>query len=73
LANAEQEKDRSLSITSFQTGSLSVWKDVYPFAASFKKYIELKPDSYLILSGHADTRGSAAYNKALSERRDTRT
>ena len=34
-----------------------------------KKYLEVKPDAHLILEGHADPRGSAAYNQALSERR----
>ena len=38
-------------------------------AADFKKYLEVKPDAHLILSGHADKRGTADYNKALSERR----
>lgn len=38
-------------------------------ATDFKKYLESKPDAHLILTGHADKRGSAAYNQALSERR----
>ena len=38
-------------------------------AADFKKYLEFKSDAHLILSGHADKRGTADYNKALSERR----
>jgi outer membrane protein OmpA-like peptidoglycan-associated protein len=38
-------------------------------ATDFKKYLEAKPDAHLILEGHADLRGSAAYNQALSERR----
>ncbi len=38
-------------------------------AADFKKYLEFKPDAHLILSGHADKRGTVEYNKALSERR----
>jgi len=38
-------------------------------AADFKKYLESKPDAHLILEGHADPRGSAEYNQALSERR----
>ncbi len=32
-----------------------------------------KPDAHLILSGHADVRGSVEYNQALSERRVART
>ena len=35
----------------------------------FKRYLELKPDAYLTLTGHADVRGSVEYNQALSERR----
>jgi outer membrane protein OmpA-like peptidoglycan-associated protein len=42
-------------------------------AADFKKYLESKPDAHLILEGHADPRGSAEYNQALSERRVNRT
>jgi outer membrane protein OmpA-like peptidoglycan-associated protein len=38
-------------------------------AADFKKYLESRPDAHLILEGHADPRGSAEYNQALSERR----
>jgi outer membrane protein OmpA-like peptidoglycan-associated protein/opacity protein-like surface antigen len=42
-------------------------------ASDFKKYLEFKPDAHLTLSGHADVRGSAEYNQALSERRVART
>jgi outer membrane protein OmpA-like peptidoglycan-associated protein len=41
-------------------------------AVDFKKYLEAKPDAHLILEGHADVRGAAAYNQALSERRVAR-
>jgi outer membrane protein OmpA-like peptidoglycan-associated protein len=41
-------------------------------ATDFKRYLEFKPDAYLTLTGHADMRGSAKYNQALSERRVTR-
>lgn len=41
-------------------------------AKDFAKYLEAKPDAHLILEGHADIRGSAAYNQALSERRVAR-
>lgn len=41
-------------------------------ATDFKKYLEAKPDAHLTLEGHADVRGSAAYNQALSERRVAR-
>jgi outer membrane protein OmpA-like peptidoglycan-associated protein len=42
-------------------------------ASDFKKYLESKPDAKLILAGHADPRGSAQFNQALSERRVNRT
>jgi len=41
-------------------------------ATDFKKYLEAKPDAHLILEGHADIRGTDAYNQALSERRVAR-
>ena len=44
-------------------------KTLIELASDFKKYLESKPDAHLILGGHADHRGSAAYNQALSERR----
>jgi outer membrane protein OmpA-like peptidoglycan-associated protein len=40
-------------------------------ADAFKKYLTYKPDARLILSGYADRRGPARYNKALSNRRAT--
>ncbi len=41
-------------------------------ASDFKKYLENKPDAKLVLTGHADRRGSTRYNQALSERRADR-
>ena len=41
-------------------------------ASDFKRYLTFQPDAHLILHGHADPRGSAAYNQALSERRVAR-
>jgi outer membrane protein OmpA-like peptidoglycan-associated protein len=38
-------------------------------ASDFKSYLVSKPDARLILEGHADPRGSDAFNQALSERR----
>jgi outer membrane protein OmpA-like peptidoglycan-associated protein/opacity protein-like surface antigen len=38
-------------------------------AADFKSYLGFRPDAHLILGGHADPRGTPAYNKALTERR----
>ncbi|MGB8474452.1 MAG: OmpA family protein [Candidatus Acidiferrum sp.] len=42
-------------------------------AEDFLNYLKYKPDAHLILSGHADPRGSVEYNKALTERRVART
>jgi outer membrane protein OmpA-like peptidoglycan-associated protein len=42
-------------------------------AADFKKYLQSRPEAHLILEGHADPRGSAEFNQALSERRVNRT
>jgi hypothetical protein len=38
-------------------------------ATDFKTYLQVKPDARLTLSGHADPRGGAKYNQALTERR----
>lgn len=38
-------------------------------ATDFVQYLKYKPDAHLTLTGHADQRGSVAYNKALSDRR----
>jgi outer membrane protein OmpA-like peptidoglycan-associated protein len=42
-------------------------------AADFTRYLTFKPDAHLILGGHADPRGTAEYNKGLTERRVERT
>ncbi len=41
-------------------------------AADFKTYLTFKPNTHLILAGHADKRGSVEYNQKLSERRVNR-
>jgi hypothetical protein len=38
-------------------------------ATGFNRYLTFKPNARLILSGHADLRGSSEYNKGISERR----
>jgi outer membrane protein OmpA-like peptidoglycan-associated protein len=38
-------------------------------ATGFMRYLTFKPDAHLILGGHADPRGSIAYNQALTVRR----
>ena len=40
--------------------------------ANFKQYLELRSEAHLILQAHADRRGSAKANQALSERRAAR-
>jgi len=40
-----------------------------PLATDFTMYLTFEPDAHLILSGHADPRGSVEYNKALTQRR----
>jgi outer membrane protein OmpA-like peptidoglycan-associated protein len=42
-------------------------------AADFVNYLKYSPNAHLILGGHADPRGSAEYNKGLTERRVERT
>jgi outer membrane protein OmpA-like peptidoglycan-associated protein len=41
-------------------------------ATDFKKYLQAKPDTHLTLEGHADHRGTPAFNQALTERRVAR-
>lgn len=47
-------------------------KTLIGLATDFKSYLELKPEAHLILGGHADHRGTAEYNQALTERRVAR-
>jgi outer membrane protein OmpA-like peptidoglycan-associated protein len=54
-------------LVSSQEGTLTT------LATDFKRYLELRPDAHLTLTGHADVRGSVEYNQALSERRVART
>jgi outer membrane protein OmpA-like peptidoglycan-associated protein len=42
-------------------------------AQDFAQYLSFRKDAHLILQGHADPRGGADYNKALSDRRVERT
>jgi outer membrane protein OmpA-like peptidoglycan-associated protein len=47
-------------------------KILLTMATDFKKYLQAKPDAHLTLEGHADQRGSAAFNQVLTERRVAR-
>jgi len=60
------EKDPTGGLLASQQNTLS------GLAADFKKYREAKPDAHLTLEGHADQRGTPAYNQALTERRVAR-
>ena len=48
-------------------------KILVTLAEDFTKYLNYSPDAHLILGGHADLRGSAEYNKGLTQRRVERT
>jgi outer membrane protein OmpA-like peptidoglycan-associated protein len=47
-------------------------KILITLATDFKKYLESKPDAHITLEGHADHRGTEAFNQALTERRVAR-
>jgi outer membrane protein OmpA-like peptidoglycan-associated protein len=47
-------------------------KILLTMATDFKKYLQAKPDAHITLEGHADQRGSAAFNQTLTERRVAR-
>ena len=47
-------------------------KILLTMATDFKKYLQAKPDAHITLEGHADHRGSAAFNQVLTERRVAR-
>ena len=42
---------------------------LFSLASAFKKYLADRPNAHLVLEGHADHRGKAKFNEALSERR----
>ena len=44
-------------------------KRLEEIVANFKDYLTVRPEANLILGAHADLRGSAEFNKALSQRR----
>jgi outer membrane protein OmpA-like peptidoglycan-associated protein len=61
--------DRPRSIKTYAALLPSEQEALKSAAATFQKALTYKPDSRLVLSGHADKRGTAGYNKDLSERR----
>jgi outer membrane protein OmpA-like peptidoglycan-associated protein len=61
-----REKHPEGGLVDSQKGTLST------LATDFKSYLAIKPDAHITLIGHADVRGSAEYNQALTERRVNR-
>lgn len=61
--------DRPRSIKTYAALLPSEQEALKSVAATFQKALTYKPDARLVLSGHADKRGAAGYNKDLSERR----
>ena len=64
--NLPRTENPNGGLVSSQEGTLTA------LATDFKRYLELKPDARLTLTGHADVRGSVEYNMALSDRRVAR-
>jgi outer membrane protein OmpA-like peptidoglycan-associated protein len=60
------EKNPEGGLAESQQGTLTT------LATDFKNYLNFKPDARLTLTGHADPRGGAKYNQALTERRVNR-
>jgi outer membrane protein OmpA-like peptidoglycan-associated protein len=61
--------DRPRSIKSEDALLDSEKETLKTVAAAFTQYSAVEPDARLVLSGHADKRGTQAYNQPLSERR----
>jgi len=61
--------DRPRTIKTYAALLPSEQEALKSVAATFQKALTYKPDARLVLSGHADKRGPAGYNKDLSERR----
>jgi outer membrane protein OmpA-like peptidoglycan-associated protein len=61
--------DRPRSIKSEDALLDSEKETLKSVAAAFTQYSAVQPDARLVLSGHADKRGTQAYNQPLSERR----
>jgi len=58
-----REKTPEIGLVPSQEGTLD------KLATDFKSYLTYQPGAHLILTGHADSRGTAEYNKALTDRR----
>ncbi|TPQ27816.1 peptidoglycan-associated lipoprotein Pal [Methylomonas sp. EFPC3] len=59
----------SKQIIYFELDSSQVKQDYVPIVAAHARYLASHPNQHVILSGHADERGSSEYNIALGEQR----
>ncbi|WP_445371530.1 peptidoglycan-associated lipoprotein Pal [Methylomonas sp. HW2-6] len=59
----------SKQIIYFELDSSQVKQDYVPIVAAHARYLASHPSQHVILSGHADERGSSEYNIALGEQR----
>lgn len=53
----------------FELDSSQIKQDYVPVVAAHAQYLSAHPNQHVILSGHADERGSSEYNIALGEQR----
>ncbi|AMK77623.1 MULTISPECIES: peptidoglycan-associated lipoprotein Pal [Methylomonas] len=59
----------SKQVIYFELDSSQVKQDYVPVVAAHARYLASHPNQHVILSGHADERGSSEYNIALGEQR----
>lgn len=59
----------SKQVIYFELDSSQVKQDYVPVVAAHAQYLASHPNQHVILSGHADERGSSEYNIALGEQR----
>ncbi|OAI19093.1 peptidoglycan-associated lipoprotein [Methylomonas koyamae] len=59
----------SKQIIYFELDSSQVKQEYVPVVAAHARYLASHPNQHVILSGHADERGSSEYNIALGEQR----
>ncbi|MCQ8103332.1 peptidoglycan-associated lipoprotein Pal [Methylomonas sp. SURF-2] len=59
----------SKQVIYFELDSSQVKQEYVPIVAAHAQYLASHPNQHVILSGHADERGSSEYNIALGEQR----
>jgi OOP family OmpA-OmpF porin len=64
----EQKVAIDVAIT-FASGSDKLTPQFYPEVIRVAKFMTLYPDTKVVIEGHTDSQGSAAFNQRLSERR----